>query len=136
MRDCFDSTQLKHVYMVFTKCKTIKNIDEILQQLLQQKNEGRKASGLVYNYSQQINEQCFATDTQNDDEKELCSVRDHILKETHKLYQQYGTIPDGVFATSQRNYQNELHRLSKRHRDQQRMAQYRYKKMMTLGTVI
>lgn len=65
MRDCFDSSQLKHVYMVFTKCNG-NSVDEILESLLAQKSKGRKASGLVYNYAQQINEQCFAVDTNVD----------------------------------------------------------------------
>ena len=45
-------------------------------------------------------------------------------------------IPDGVFQTAQKYYQNELQRLNQRHRDEQAMNQYRYKRMMTLGTVI
>ena len=45
-------------------------------------------------------------------------------------------IPDGVFQTAQKFYQNELQRMSRRHRDEQALNQYRYKKMMTLGTVI
>ena len=45
-------------------------------------------------------------------------------------------IPDGVFQTAQRNYQNELHRMNARHRDEQALNQYRYKRMVTLGTVI
>ena len=90
MRDCFDSTQLKHVWIIFTKCKKITNIQDILSQLLQQKNRGRKASGLVYNYTQTINEQCFATDTDNDDEKESSQIRHEILNEMNTIYHEHG----------------------------------------------
>ena len=136
MRDCFDSTQLKHVWLIFTKCKKITNIQVILEQLLQQKNRGRKASGLVYNYTQIINEQCFATDTLIDDEKQLSQTRDNILKEMNLIYHEYGMIPDGVFQTAQRNYQSEIDRLSKKYHDDRIQNQYQYKRMMTLGTVI
>ena len=41
MTDCFDSTQRKHIYMVFTKCGK-KSCDEIMKSLLQQKQKRRK----------------------------------------------------------------------------------------------
>merc|ERR1712228_368012 len=97
---------------------------------------GRKASGLVYNYAQQINEQCFATDTEDDDEKELIELRSVILERMHNLMNSNGMCPDSVFQIAQRNYQNELYRLEQKHHYQQTMTQKRYKRMITMGTVI
>eukprot|EP01083_Nonionella_stella_P026994 74254_1 len=136
MRDCFDSTQLQHVWMMFTKCKKINNVNMLLRQLLEQKNRGRKASGLIYDYSQIINEQCFATDTQNEDEKEADHVRDCILKAMNTIYEAHGMIPDGVFHHQRKGFQLELSRLSLSHFREQKLTQYKYKKMVTLGTVM
>eukprot|EP01084_Bolivina_argentea_P192286 330128_1 len=136
MRDCFDSTQLKHVWMIFTKCHKTRNIGEILQLLLEQKNKGRNASGLIYNYSQQINEQCFATDTQNNDEKENIQIRENILSQIHSIYGLYGIIPDGVFQHQRKIYYNEISKLSKKHYDNLNITHRKYRKMLTLGTVI
>ena len=136
MRDCFNNNQSKHVWMIFTKCKRNETVKSILDQLYAQKNRGRKASGLVYNYAQQINEQCFATDTQMDDEKELDELRSIILEKMHGIMETYGMCPDSVFQIAQRNYQNELHRLEQRHHYQQSMTQKKYKRMLTMGTVM
>jgi len=136
MRDCFDSTQLKHVWMVFTKCGATSSVQDILQSLMAQKSKGRKASGLVYNYAQMINEQCFAIDTERDDEKEMALLREEVLTTVHRLYESEGMIPDGVFMTAQRNYENEMALLSRRHLTQQERSQRRMKRMMTLGTVL
>merc|ERR1712113_1325138 len=136
MRDCFDSLQNKHVYMIFTKCKKIKSVKSILEQLNEQKEKGRKASGLVYNYAQQIDLQCFATDTQMDDEKELIEQRAVILEKMYDLMERCGMCPDSVFQIAQRNYQNELNRLQQRHQYQQTLTHRKYKRMITMGTVI
>jgi len=136
MRDCFDSTQLKHVWMCFTKCPNVSTVDEILHSLLEQKTKGRAASGLVYNYAQQLNEQCFAIDTQGDDEKEQHQQRRTVLTTMYHIYCTEGMIPDGVFMTAQKNYLNEMALLSQRHLSQQERAQRKYKKMMTVGAVL
>merc|ERR1712079_524573 len=94
------------------------------------------ASGLVYNYAQQINEQCFAIDTECDDEKIMSKQRESILSTVHDIYVSEGTIPDGVFMAAQKNYQNEMSVLNKRHLSQHERVQRKYKRMMTMGTVL
>merc|ERR1712062_846850 len=122
--------------MVFSKCKSTHSVQDILDSLLVQKSKGRKASGLVYNYAQQINEQCFAIDTECDDEKALAQHRECVLSTVHSIYESEGTIPDGVFMAAQKNYRNELALLSQRHLSQQERVQRKYKRMMTMGTVL
>ena len=80
--------------------------------------------------------ECFAIDTASDDEKELSQQREAVLTTVHSIYESEGMIPDGVFMTAQRNYQNEMALLSQRHLTEKERAQRRYKRMMTLGTVL
>merc|ERR1719242_243630 len=121
--------------MVFSKCGS-HSLQDILDSLLVQKSRGRKASGLVYNYAQQINEQCFAIDTECDDEKTMSQQRESVLRTVHAIYVSEGTIPDSVFQAAQKNYKNEMLLLNKRHLSQQERVQRKYKRMMTMGTVL
>ena len=62
--------------------------------------------------------------------------RDSILTTMHDLYQSEGMIPDGVFMTAQKNYENEMALLNRRHFNQHQRAHKKYQRMMTLGTVL
>jgi len=66
----------------------------------------------------------------------MSQQRESVLRTVHDIYVSEGTIPDGVFMAAQKNYQNEMSLLNKRHLSQQERVQRKYKRMMTMGTVL
>eukprot|EP01083_Nonionella_stella_P174497 605102_1 len=108
MRDCFDASQLRHVWMIFTKCHDIKTKDEMLNIFKQQKDDGRIAATILYNYSQTINEQCYVTECEDGDEKQLCELRHKILNDMNDLYEECGTVPQSAFQIAQIEHKQEV----------------------------
>lgn len=97
MIDYFSYEQLDHIYMIFTKCNTIKDKTSLLNKLKSLNEKGKQASKIIYKYLQIIDEKCILTDTQKWDKRMNENVRNNILCEMNKLYNDKGIIKQSIF---------------------------------------